>query len=111
MNPEELNGWRKSVNNHIEYLNALVEARKILKNQIEEHLKSIFQWNDIEYNRDFSVIKLKWDYGHNPVIKAENIDKLGMDWIISAEYDDKANRIVVVEVYPWGVQEGYQPPE
>lgn len=100
--------WKLAVEDHIAHLDQLVVDRDILKNEIEKHLSQFFDWEEIEYNRDFSVIKLKWAYGESPVIKADKISDLNMDWIISADYDDKANRIVLIEVYPWGVKEGEQ---
>lgn len=111
MEIEELNNWKEGVCLHIDHLNTLINDRKILKNSMEEHLKSVFQWDDIEFNRDFTRIELTWEHGHNPVIKPENVAKLGMDWIIRADYDDKANRVVVIEIYPWGVKEGLQDPQ
>ena len=102
-NLEELENWRDAVGIHMDALDTIINDRKILKNSIEAHLKSCFDWDDIEYNKDFTVITLKWEYGHNPVIRHENISELNMDWIIRADYDDEAFRIVVVEVYPFGI--------
>ena len=100
----ELETWKKAVNEHIDMLNSLVDDRKSLKKSIEEHLKSCFEWDDIEYNRDFSVITLKWDKDTSPVIYHDKISELGMDWSIHADYDENAFKIIVVEVYPWGVE-------
>lgn len=98
-----LSEWKEAVSIHMDALDTLINDRKILKNSIEEHLKLCFEWDDIEYNRDFSVITLKWQYNHNPVIKHDKICQLDMDWIIRADYDDEAFRIVVVEIYPFGI--------
>lgn len=103
MNPEEIQHWKEDVNHHLETLEMMVNDRKTLKNLIEAHLKLCFNWDNIEYNKDFSVITLKWKRNVNPIIKAENIKKLLFDWEISADYDDEAFKIVVVKVYPWGV--------
>ena len=100
-----LENWRKAVDEHISIVDQTIEDRNALKQSIEEHLSQFFTWEEIEYNRDFTVIKLKWAYGVSPIIKADKISDLKMDWIISADYDDKANRIVLIEVYPWGVEE------
>lgn len=97
--------WKLAVEDHIAHLDQLIVDRGILKDEIEKHLAQFFDWEEIECNRDFSVITLKWAYGESPVIKADKISDLNMDWIISADYDDKANRIVLIEVYPWGVKE------
>lgn len=110
MTPDDLQQWKNNVNTHIDYLNCIVDARKSLKKTIEDHLRVCFNWDDIEYNRDFSVITLKWDKENNPIIRAENISELSMDWIIRADYDDSAFRIVVIEIYPWGLKED-TPPE
>lgn len=103
MNIEELVAWKSGVSEHMDALDILLNDRKILKKHIEDHLKSCFQWDTIEYNRDFSEITLKWDAGHSPIIFHENIVNLNMDWEINAGYDGGANRIVIITVYPFGV--------
>lgn len=100
-----LENWRKAVGEHISILDQTIEDRNVLKQSIEEHLSQFFDWDDIEYNRDFSVITLKWEKDVNPVIKSETISKIGMDWIIKTGRDDRAFSIVEIEVYPWGVEE------
>ena len=105
MNTDELSSWRDGVNEHISMVDTLVNDRKILKNLIEEHLKQFFDWDSIEYNKDFSEITMKWDKDCHPIIKHEKINELMMDWCISVGYDDNAFRIVVIEVYPFGLEE------
>ena len=100
-----LDTWKKAVDEHISILDQTIEDRNTLKKSIEEHLSQFFEWEEIEYNRDFTVITLSWAYGVSPVIKADKISDLKMDWIINADYDDKANRIVTVEIHPWGVED------
>ena len=100
-----LDTWKKAVDEHISILDQTIEDRNTLKKSIEEHLSQFFEWEEIEYNRDFTIITLSWAYDKSPVIKADKISDLKMDWIINADYDDKANRIVVIELYPWGVEE------
>ena len=100
-----LENWRKAVDEHISIVDQTIEDRNTLKQSIEEHLSQFFNWDDIEYNRDFSVITLKWEKDVNPVIKSETISKIGMDWIIKTGRDDGAFSIVEIEVYPWGVEE------
>lgn len=100
-----LDTWKKAVDEHIAILDQTIEDRNALKQCIEEHLSQFFDWDDIEYNRDFSVITLKWEKDVNPVIKSETISKIGMDWIIKTGRDDGAFSIVEIEVYPWGVEE------
>lgn len=110
MNSDELQSWKEAVGIHLEHLDALINDRKTLKNSLIEHLKSCFDWDDIEFNKNLSKVELTWEYGHNPIIKHENIGQLGMDWIIRADYDDSANRIVVIEVYPFGIKESVNSP-
>ena len=100
-----LDTWKKAVDEHISILDQTIEDRNTLKQSIEEHLSQFFEWEEIDYNRDFTVITLSWAYGESPVIKADKISDLKMDWIINADYDDNANRIVTVEIHPWGVEE------
>ena len=100
-----LENWRKAVDEHISILDQTVEDRNTLKKSIEEHLSQFFDWDNIEYNRDFSIITLKWEKDVNPVIKSETISKIGMNWIIKTGRDDGAFAVVEIEVYPWGVEE------
>lgn len=103
MNSEELEMWKDGVFEHCHYLETLVNDRKTLKGLIEEHLKQFFDWDEIEYSKDFDVITMKWAHDAQPVIYNTKIGELGMDWIIKAEYDDLAYRIVVIEIYPFGL--------
>ena len=98
--------WRDGVREHLDSLDTVINDRKTLKKLIEEYLSQFFDFDSWETNRDFSKIILKWDKNHSPVFKEDsNISELGMDWIITAGYDDEANRIVEIELYPWGVEE------
>lgn len=99
----EIENWITSVKNHQEYVNTIVEVRKTLKSQMDEHLKSVFNYDSIEYSTDLSKITLKWSPTASPIIKHDKIGQLGMDWVIHAGYDDHANRIVIIEVYPFGI--------
>ena len=98
--------WRNGVKEHLDSLDTVINDRQTLKKLIKDYLSQFFDFDSWETNRDFSKIILKWDKNHNPVINGEsNISELGMDWIITAGYDDEANRIVEIEIYPWGVEE------
>lgn len=103
MNEQELLVWSEAVDEHMAMLETTINDRRELKTIIETHLKQFFEWDRIEYNRDFSRIELFYALHHNPVFKTENMGGLGMDFIVRADYDDSANRIVVVELYPFGL--------
>lgn len=100
-----IDDWRTAVADHISSLDNLVNDRGILKDELEKHLSQFFEWDNIEYNRDFSLITLSWEKDVNPVIKSDKISELGMDWIIKTGRDESAFSIVMVEIYPWGVEE------
>ena len=102
---QKIDDWMIKVEYHNKKLQDLTEERNSLKNSMEEILKSCFEWHEIEFSNDLSKIKLIWNHGVSPVIKYENIAKLGMDIIVSSGMDT-----VIVEVYPWGVKEGFQLP-
>ena len=103
MDKDTLEQWKDGVMEHTINVQQMIKERKLLKKHIEEHLSQFFKWNDIDYSKDFDVITLKWDRDVNPVIKKEKIHELGIDWIIRAGYDDQAFRIVVIELYPFGL--------
>ena len=103
MNLQEFRNWQDDVRDHIESLTTLTNDRRMLKENLENHLREFFNFKEIEYDRDFTKIILKWDKNSTPVIFNDKISELHMDWVISSAYDDMANRIVVVEVYPFGI--------
>ena len=103
MNLQEFRNWQDDVRDHIESLTTLTNDRRMLKENLENHLREFFNFREIEYDRDFTKIILKWDKNSTPVILNDKISELHMDWVISSAYDDMANRIVVVEVYPFGI--------
>ena len=84
-------------------LNTLVEDRKFLKRIIETHLRDFFNWDNIEYNRDFSIITLFFNKDNTVFVDSEKLSELLFNYSIEATYDDSANRIVKIEVYPFGV--------
>lgn len=106
MNFEGINTWKSDVEDHNKALETIIKDRQILMEQISEHLKSFFDYDTIKFSRDFKLITLKWDKDTHPIIKHENIHQLGFDWEIEAGYDDNAFRIVIVKIYPFGLEDG-----
>ena len=103
MNSEEMELWKEAVFLHIEQRNELVNDRKEIKSHLEAHLKEFFSFDEIEYcDFDFNKIELKFMRDVSPVIP-KNIGELNIDWIISTGYDDKAFSIVIIEIYPFGI--------
>ena len=103
MNNGELELWRKSVTEHIQVLDTLADDRISIKNIMSNHLRQYFDFDKIEFADTFSTILLKWSYEHNPVIRLDDLDGLGMDFIITHDYSDDLGHGVVVELYPFGV--------
>ena len=105
MNLEELEFWKEGVFEYSKNLENVVEDRKKLKELLVEHLSKFFTWNDIEFDRDFNKVTLLYKTGVGAVINSDNMSNLGMDWMVMSGYDDRANRIIVIEVYPFGLPE------
>lgn len=104
MNLQEFRNWQDDVRYHITSLNTIVNDRRVLKENLENHLQQFFDFEEIEYDKDFKKIKLMWSEKSSPVINHKNIGNLMMDWIIKSGYDDKADKVIIVEVYPFGVE-------
>lgn len=104
MNNEELKRWKEGVIKHMSSVQTIIDDRSFLKQMFETHLKSFFDYDEIEYNRDFTEITLKWNPDHNPSINHRNIADLGMDWSISSNFDEDELRTIGVEIilYPFG---------
>lgn len=105
MNLEDFRIWQDGVMEHIHSLDILVNDRKLLKQMFEEHLSQFFDWDDIEYDREFNKITLLYKENEGAVIKSENMKDLHMDWIVSPDIDKYANRIIRIELYPFGLPE------
>ena len=102
MNPQELEMWKKGVSEHLDLVDQVINERVSLKTLFKEHLKEFFDFNEIDFSRNFDVITLKWEKDANPIIKS-NISQLGMDWEITTGRDDSAFSVVEVIVYPFGI--------
>lgn len=102
MNIEQLDQWNQAVDEHMSMLESLINDRIALKSMFNEHLRKFFDYDSIEYSKDFKVITLRWDYGRNVSIDNDTISNLGMGWVISTEFTDKLGYGVVVTVYPFG---------
>ena len=98
-----LQDWKDGVKSHMTVVDQIVEDRILLKSSIEEYLSKVFEWDEIEYNRDFTVISMYWTMMDEkcPVINGKDLSEFEMDWLIRL---DNANRIVIIEVYPFGVE-------
>ena len=103
MNAEQLSIWRKAVNENVSSVEKLVDDRIALKQLFEEHLRIFFDYDDIEYDKDFHRIALKWENGRSPIIDNEIISQLGMDWCVSHKFDEALGDGVVIELYPFGM--------
>ena len=103
MDSDEFKQWQDAVLLHCQERDRIVNDRRELKSLFEAHLKQFFDYDSIEFDKDFNVITLKWDTDTIPII-TKNIGNLNMEWSISTGHDDLAFSIVVVEVYPFGIE-------
>lgn len=100
-----LDQWNQAVDEHMTMLNSLIDDRITLKNMFSAYLRQFFDYDSIDYSRDFRVITLRWEEDRNVSIDNDTISNLGMDWLISTEFTDKLGYGVVVIVYPFGLKE------
>lgn len=105
MNLEALELWRNGVMENNHQLSSILSDKVQLKNALAGHLKRFFDFDKIVFNYDLSVVTLKWEYGHDIIIDYNNINNIGMDWIISTEFSDGLGQGVVVKVFPFGLKE------
>lgn len=107
MNIDEIKTWKSGVDALLTELDDLVKTRNDFRDVLKKHLDQVFGgYESMEFKNDLTEVTIKYAYENNPVIKPETIHKLGMDWIIEAGYDDKAFRIVIIKIYPFGLEEG-----
>ena len=105
VNLKELEYWKEGVFEYSKNLQNIVEDRGKLIELLTEHLSQFFSWDSIEFDRDFNRIKLYYKKGVGAVIKSNKMSDLGMDWIVQPDYDDKAFKIIRIDVYPFGLPE------
>lgn len=103
MNREELRAWQDGVFEHCQMVRTLMNDRNTLKKLIEEHLSQFFEWDDIEYDKDFNTITLAWKYGSDPIIRIEKLKNLGIDFIISHGFTKDLGDGARVILYPFGL--------
>ena len=105
MNKEEFEIWKDSVFEHFRMLNDLVDDRLEIKELMEQHLKQFFDYDEITFADDFNKIIVKFQYGSDPVINPKKLQDLNMEMIISHEYSEKLGDGVIIELYPFGLEE------
>ena len=97
--------WQDCVMEHCSERNKIVNDRMELKSILEAHLKKFFDFDEIEYcDFDFNKVLLKWKANTSPVI-SKNIGELQLPWKISHDRDKDLLTIIVIEVYPFGIDE------
>ena len=65
----DIEEWRGEVENHNKIVSTILSDRKILKNHMEEFLKSYFNFNNLEFSNDLKEIKVSFDYGEEVALK------------------------------------------
>ena len=105
VNLKELEYWKEGVFEYSKNLQNIVEDRGKLIEILTEHLSQFFSWDSIEFDRDFNRISLYYKKDVGAVIKSNKMSDLGMDWIVQPDYDDKAFKIIRIDVYPFGLPE------
>lgn len=96
-----LENWMKAVALHRDQVDSILEDRKTLKNSIKEFLKSVFDFDEIEFSTDFTKITLLWDYPRNPSFTQEKINDFPFDWEVKNTYEGGD---IAIDVYPWGLK-------
>lgn len=105
MTPEELLAWKEGVAEHCHHIQLLQNDRDIIIESMKTHLSQFFSWDKIKFSNDFTKIILYYAKDHGAVIDPDVHKDLGIPWIVTPYYDDKANRIIRVEIYPFGLPE------
>ena len=96
MNQSEFLSWVDCVQSHMDLVDEMVEDRVSLKEKLENHLSQFFDFEEIEFNRDFSKVTL-WIDGM--FVDCEELSGLLMPWRIESTYDEG----IEVIIYPLGV--------
>ena len=101
MDLNEIGNWKNAVEIHVDQVKAIVEDRKTLKNLMEGFLKAYFNFDEIEFNNDFSKISLLWDFPNEPTFTQEQIKDFPFEWKVNSNRSDD----VQIDIYPWGLKD------
>lgn len=99
MDKDEYQTWMGAVQEHMNSLDRVIEDRVLLKKILENHIEQFFDWDEIEYNRDFTEVILTINTSDPVTIDSEKIKELMMEWSIDP-CDYNSFKIIV---YPFGV--------
>lgn len=105
MNSEKLAMWKECVMEHIESVSTVLNDKEIIRNMMIEHLSQFFDWDEIEFEQNFSSVTMIWKYQSDPIIRIDKIRDLGMDFIISHKFTHDLGDGVNITVYPFGLPE------
>ena len=103
LNLEEFRSWQDGVMVYSEAKRNLDKDKSMIQSIITDHLKQFFDFDEIDFSENFNRISLKYHKGCGAVIRADNIKNLNMDWTVIPSIDNCANRIIVIEVFPFGL--------
>lgn len=103
MNSEEIEMWKDDVMVHCQTITTVLNDRRIIKKVMENHLREFFDYDMIEFDKDFNVITLKWSYDNEPTIKPHELLGLGMDFVISSDFSEELGLTAIIKIYPFGV--------
>ena len=101
----DIDKWCEDVTAHNHAMQVIVNDRIVLKEAITTHLKQYFDFDDIKFENDFSVITLKWNYSKGLVINPPDLIGLDMEFTVSHQFTEELGDGVIVELYPFGLEE------
>lgn len=97
--------WKEDVMTHRKTVATVLNDRKMLKKSMENYLHEYFNYDLIKFSTDLNEITLLWSYDNEPVINPTKLVDLGMDFVISSEYDDELGMSASIKIYPFGVED------
>lgn len=103
MNKEEIEMWKDGVMEHCHSISVIAKDRKTIKKMMVDHLSQFFEWDVIEFDKNFNTITMAWEYSTDPIIKLDKIKELGMDFIIGHRFFKELGDGVTITVYPFGL--------
>ena len=100
LNDTEFKVLQDSIMEYCTAKSKLDDEKEAIKSILTNHLKKFFDFEDIHFHDKFDKIPLRLKNGDGAVIRT-NISELRMDWSVRSSIDRRANRILIIDVYPF----------
>lgn len=100
LNDTEFKVLQDSIMEYCTAKSKLDDEKEAIKSILTNHLKRFFDFEAIVFDEEFERITLRFRKDDGVVVRS-NISELRMDWTVRSSIDRMANRVLLIDVYPF----------